>query len=130
MTLRDVVTIPDCLEPGVLYRSTKYGTASHLCACGCGTEVVTPLGTGGWRISTDARGVSMFPSIGNWSFPCRSHYFIRNGGIQWAGAFTAVMVEAARRADNPRAYEGKRSFFAAWLDRVLSFIERLISTGK
>ena len=25
------------------------------------------------------------PSIGNWSFACRSHYFMRKGRVVWAG---------------------------------------------
>ena len=35
--------IPERLEEGVLYVSILYATAMHLCACGCGREVVTPL---------------------------------------------------------------------------------------
>ena len=40
---RFVVTIPQALEPGVLYVSMEYGTVVHSCCCGCGLEVITPL---------------------------------------------------------------------------------------
>ncbi len=68
--------ILDRLEPGVLYISRRYATASHLCCCGCEREVVTPLNPAKWRITERAAKVSLTPSIGNWSFPCRSHYWI------------------------------------------------------
>jgi hypothetical protein len=34
--------IPEQLEDGVLYISHRYGTALHLCCCGCCSEVVKP----------------------------------------------------------------------------------------
>lgn len=125
MIMHEVETIPELLEPDVLYVSRKYATASHLCACGCGTEVVTPLGLRGWRVIPGARGVTVMPSIGNWSFPCRSHYIICNGYIQWAAQFTPDMVEAARRADNPRAYEPSWAGFLTWLRGILSTLGNL-----
>jgi hypothetical protein len=81
---RFVETAPDNLDDGVVYVSIPYATALHRCACGCGTEVVTPLSPGGWTLIFDGRSVSLHPSIGNWNFPCRSHYWIRHGRIQWA----------------------------------------------
>ena len=38
--------VPKRLDDGVLYVSIRFGTAVHRCACGCGEEVVTPLGPG------------------------------------------------------------------------------------
>ena len=43
--------IPDRLEPGRLYISIPYTTALHLCCCGCGNEVVTPLHPVHWTLS-------------------------------------------------------------------------------
>ncbi|MEW1836919.1 DUF6527 family protein [Nonomuraea angiospora] len=40
---RFVEHIPERLEPGELYISFPFATAAHLCACGCGKEVVIPL---------------------------------------------------------------------------------------
>jgi hypothetical protein len=48
------------------------------CACGCGKEVVTPLSATDWKLIFDGKTVSLDPSIGNWGFPCRSHYWVRN----------------------------------------------------
>ena len=38
-----VTSAPRELSPGVLYVSLEYCTMLHLCACGCGRKVVTPI---------------------------------------------------------------------------------------
>lgn len=73
ITHQFVTSAPPVLEQGVLYVSIEFTTALHLCLCGCGREVVTPLRPSGWRVTFDGQSVSLAPSIGNWSFPCRSH---------------------------------------------------------
>lgn len=91
--------VPDDLAEGVLYVSISYAVAAHRCACGCGQEVVTPLSPTDWKIIFDGESVSLDPSIGNWSFPCRSHYFIRNGKVQWAGNMTDAEIRRGRLRD-------------------------------
>jgi hypothetical protein len=76
----DVEYIPESIDDGELYVSERFGTAMHLCACGCGNETVTPLSGIGWTLSA---GPTLRPSIGNYSFPCRSHYFLTDGRIDW-----------------------------------------------
>ena len=61
-----------------------YATTTHLCACGCGNKVVLPLSPADWQLYFDGERVSLTPSIGNWQFPCQSHYWIRRNGIFWA----------------------------------------------
>jgi len=68
--------VPECLEPDVLYVSLRFSLVSHQCACGCGEEVVTPLAPRDWQLIFNGETISLFPSIGNWSFQCRSHYWI------------------------------------------------------
>jgi len=75
--------IPDQLEDGILYVSIVYATVLHKCACGCGNEVVTPLSPSDWQLTFNGETISLFPSIGNWSFPCRSHYWIRKNEAVW-----------------------------------------------
>ena len=91
--------IPDSLEEGVLYVSIPYTTAAHLCACGCGHEVVTPLSPTDWQMIFDGETVSLKPSIGNWSFPCQSHYWIERGRIRWAPRWTREQIDAGREHD-------------------------------
>ncbi|SMG42694.1 hypothetical protein SAMN05661096_02916 [Marivirga sericea] len=78
-----VSLIPEDLEESVLYVSTEYATVSHLCACGCKEEVVTPLSKEDWYLIFDGVSITLKPSIGNWDFDCRSHYWIINNKVVW-----------------------------------------------
>ena len=73
-----VDSIPEIIEENKLYISEKYKTAIHNCLCGCGEKTITPL-TGGsfWDLVKENNGtVSLIGSVGNYSFPCKSHYII------------------------------------------------------
>lgn len=96
---RFVEVIPDQLEEGVLYICDRYGTAIHKCCCGCGEEVVTPLSPADWSVRRIGQTVTLSPSIGNWSFACRSHYLINNNRVIWAGMLTAVQIEQVKARD-------------------------------
>jgi hypothetical protein len=91
--------VPETLEDSVLYVSVKYGTAVHRCCCGCGREVVTPFSPTDWKLIFDGETVSLHPSIGNWKFPCRSHYWIRNNRVEWAEDWPEWRVEAVAAKD-------------------------------
>lgn len=91
--------IPERLEDGVLYISRQYGTAVHRCCCGCGVEVVTPLNPTDWSLQLDNNLVTLYPSIGNWSFACQSHYWIRRNKVIWAGRMSPQMIARGRAAD-------------------------------
>jgi uncharacterized protein DUF6527 len=91
--------VPDVVEEGKLYVSIEYATIVHKCCCGCGKEVVTPLSPTGWKLIFDGKTISLDPSIGNWSFPCRSHYWIRNNRVRWAADWPQSRVDANRAHD-------------------------------
>lgn len=76
--LKLVKYIPEELEENILYVSMEFGTAVHLCGCGCKTEVHTPIGVRWWTFHKDGDLFSLTPSIGNYQIPCKSHYFITN----------------------------------------------------
>jgi hypothetical protein len=88
--------IPDKLQYGVVYISIPYATVLLLCCCGCRSEVVTPLSPAGWSLTFDGQSVSLWPSIGNWSFPCQSHYWIKRSKIR-ARRWSQEEIAAARR---------------------------------
>lgn len=73
--------IPDVLEEGILYISEEYSVAAHLCTCGCKKETITPFCNGGWEIEINKDLVSLSPSIGNFNFDCKSHYYIKENQI-------------------------------------------------
>ena len=113
--------IPKKLEPGLLYVSEEFGAALHLCACGCGSKVSTPLGPTEWRLDETASGPSLKPSVGNWQLPCRSHYWISNGNIVWCGKWEPEQVAAGRRIEEERRrvyydeLDRKRTGILQWL---------------
>lgn len=94
-----VTGIPDKLEERTLYVSMEYATAAHKCCCGCGLEVVTPFSPTDWKLIFDGVSVSLHPSIGNWSFPCRSHYWIDKSKVRWADQMTQDQIDAGRAYD-------------------------------
>lgn len=101
--------MPPTLVPGKLYVSMTYATTQHLCACGCGNKVVLPLSPAEWNLHFDGESVSISPSVGNWEYTCRSHYWIEKNQIRWAGAWSAKQVEAGRKRDQ----EDVEHYFAA-----------------
>lgn len=74
--------IPSSLEDGKLYVSMLYRTCVHLCPCGCGEKVITPLNSHGWTLHFNGK-VTLRPSVGNYNLSCRSHYFITDNHIEW-----------------------------------------------
>jgi len=112
--------IPSQLEQGVVYISGEYRTAVHLCADGCGNKVVTPISPVDWQLMFDGETVSLTPSIGNWDFPCRSHYWIKNDLIEWADALSAEKIEAALQHD----LEKKKVTHVSFLGRLKCWFKR------
>lgn len=106
-----VDAIPEHLDEGRLYISIRYRTASHLCACGCGSKVVTPIRPAKWKLTFDGDTVSLSPSIGNWQKACRSHYWIRSDKIIWARAWSDKEIESGRERDanDQRQYYQRRA---------------------
>lgn len=94
-----VDSIPETLNGGTLYVAMDFATAVHKCCCGCGKEVVTPLSPTDWKITYDGVSVSLSPSIGNWSFKCRSHYWIVRNAVKWAGQWSPEEIAAGRAHD-------------------------------
>ena len=91
--------IPRELEEGVVYISVVYATAAHNCCCGCGNRVVTPLTPTDWKLTYDGESVWLAPSIGNWYFPCQSHYWIERNQISWDGRWSPDKIAAGRKRD-------------------------------
>ena len=86
-----------------------YATVAHKCCCGCGREVVTPLSPTDWKLTYDGESISLNPSIGNWSFECKSHYWIENSTIKWAEQWSEERIALGRvhdRSAKKRNYAG------------------------
>ena len=91
--------IPEDLEQGTIYISIRFATASHLCVCGCGDKVVTPIRPTDWKLIFDGKAISLDPSIGNWSMPCQSHYWIVSNQVRWAPRWSQKQIDRGRSRD-------------------------------
>lgn len=143
LTFEFVNAIPSELEDRTLYVSMDYATVAHKCCCGCGGEVVTPLSPTDWKLIYDGESISLSPSIGNWSFPCMSHYWIEKNMVRWARQWSKDEIETGRADDRitkerhhagPKRYPGsvegvavgkemrkiRRKDFWSWLSNLWS----------
>lgn len=139
---RYVEFIPVDLDQGILYISKRFKTASHLCCCGCGNKVVTPLNPAKWRLVDHGSVVSLSPSIGLGALPCRSHYWIRRSHIDWYPNMTDAQTLRAQQADEyaSQVYTGERvptptppqdtftpSVRLSWWQRLIDWLRSLFS---
>ncbi len=82
--------LPDHLDPGTVYVAGENGHvwfAAMICPCGCGETLYMNLQQDRrpcWRLTVDQRGaVTLHPSVWR-QVGCRSHFFLRQGVVQWA----------------------------------------------
>lgn len=114
------------MNEGTLYVALVHATTVvHLCCCGCGREVVTPLSPTDWKMIFDGESVSLCPSIGNWSFPCRAHYWIRKGKVEWSGSWSKGEIAAGRERDA----EKKAEHYDRVADAEIAQAEEQITTA-
>lgn len=120
--LVEVDSMPRDLEPNILYYSERFGTASHLCACGCGAKIRTPIDINEWSIVKTEQGPTLHPSVGNWQKECKSHYYIRRGKIVWCGAWTEKQIQEGRNKEQQaridhynRMYSKQSMLHKIWL---------------
>jgi len=120
--------MPKELKPGVLYVSEEFDIAVHLCACGCGSKVRTPLGSTEWSVIETKSGPSLRPSVGNWQQACQSHYWITNGKVRWAEKWAPEQIAAGRLHEEKRRhtyYEALDRKRGGALQRLWSWLKRL-----
>lgn len=91
--------VPPKRDPRKIYVSIEYATAVHDCFCGCGNQVVTPISPTGWQLFFDGETVGLHPSVGNWGFKCRSHYWIRRNQVVWAADMSQEEIDQGRARD-------------------------------
>jgi hypothetical protein len=113
--------IPERLAPGTIYVSTSYSTVVHLCACGCGIEVVTPIGPGDWHMGWNGCSITLEPSIGSEGLACRSHYRISDGLVEWLPEATSDPVPEPKGG---RLWRRLRSAFRAFSTGMVSMSRR------
>ncbi len=100
LTPKYVANLPEQLEEGVLYICEDFAATAHKCCCGCGEEVYNKLGPAKWQLTKESDGtVSLHPSVGNWKYACRSHYWIENNHVIDAGAMSNRAIKGVLERD-------------------------------
>lgn len=94
-----VDSVPEIIKERTLYVSIPFSTAIHLCPCGCKEEVVTKIAPHRWSMTYDGETVSLYPSVGNWSLPCKSHYWIKKNKVVWAESWSTKRIEKVREKE-------------------------------
>lgn len=96
VTHQFVEAIPDEPAEGTVYISTNTATVMHLCCCGCGSKITTPLDRAHWKLEFDGQAITLNPSIDNWKLDCGSHYRIKRNRVQWQIRWSQLEVEVGR----------------------------------
>lgn len=102
MKIAFVHRVPSQIEEGVLYICLDCDVVVHRCACGCGEKVVLPLAPEHWQLYYDG-DVTLTPSIGNYQYECKSHYFIRKSQVVW--------VDSEEKYKKPKKKRKKKKSF-------------------
>jgi hypothetical protein len=96
-----VERIPKQLQAGVIYHSEEFEIAALLCACGCGHRVML-LVPDSHQVTSEAGMATVRPSIAVCDAPCKSHYFVTAGRVDWLPVFSAAMVSDVMRGQIAR----------------------------
>lgn len=115
---------PRDLVAGILYVSIRFATAAHLCCCGCGRQVITPLRPNRWNMTFDGESVSLMPYVGNAGLPCRSHYVIRRNRIVWHDELTHGAIARGMQRDGWLGGAVAQPTPTGWRRWLLAFLTR------
>jgi len=125
-----VERIPKQLNANVVYHSEEYELGALLCACGCGHKVMLLVpdshqivSAGGWA--------TVSPSIAVCDAPCKSHYYVTAGRVEWLPAFSDSMAASVMRGQIARHAAGDAKPLTWWgsvhatLAAVLLYVRNL-----
>jgi hypothetical protein len=120
--------IPKDLSNGIVYHNEEFELAALLCACGCGHRVDL-LVPDSHQISSDNGLATIRPSIAVCDAPCRSHYVITAGRVEWLKAFTHAKAKAVMR-DQVARHALRDSRRRSWIDRSRAALARVFNQVK
>jgi hypothetical protein len=123
-----VERIPKQLNSGVVYHTKEFEVAALLCACGCGHRVML-LVPDSHQVSSEDGMATVRPSIAVCDAPCKSHYFITAGRVEWLPAFSDAVATSVMRSQIVRhaTLDAKRW---SWGSRVRAAVTRAYNKFK
>jgi hypothetical protein len=123
-----VERIPKDLSDGIVYHNDDFELGAMLCACGCGHRVDL-LVPDSHQISSENGLATIRPSIAVCDAPCRSHYYISAGQVEWLPAFTQAHAKAVMRNQIAR-HVSRDSRRPSWIDRLWTTLIRAFNRVK
>ncbi len=117
-----VERIPKLLSNGVVYHSKEFEVGALLCACGCGHRV-SLLVPDSHQITSDGGMATVRPSIAVCDAPCKSHYYISSGRVEWLPAFSDAMAMSVMRGQIAR-HAVRDTKQRTWGSRVRAAVAR------
>jgi hypothetical protein len=120
--------LPSQVGPFEFHYSRRFEMAALACACGCGHRVMLNLLD--QHQLTITEGVpTVSPSILVSDAPCLSHFFVREGQVEWAQQWSKKTVDKVMQAQLRRHVEQDKlrrptssflrrfaNWIASWLD--------------
>lgn len=120
--------IPKELRPGVVYHNADFEMGALLCACGCGHRVDL-LVPDSHQVYSSNGLATVRPSIAVCDAPCKSHYVISAGQVEWLPAFSAAQAKAVMQ-DQIARHASSNAPPPSWIDRVWMAIVRALEQVK
>jgi hypothetical protein len=118
-TYHAVERIPKLLSDGVVYHNEEFQLAALRCACGCGHRITLLVPDSHQVFSEEGLLATIRPSIAVCDAPCKSHFFITAGKVEWLPAFTQAQAsnvmrnQIARHASHDRRPSWNETSWAA-----------------
>jgi Family of unknown function (DUF6527) len=116
-----VEQIPKLLSDGVVYHNEEFQLAALLCACGCGHRI-TLLVPDSHQVSSKGGLATVRPSIAVCDAPCKSHYFVTAGKVEWLPAFTRAQASNLMR--NQIARHASHDRRPSWIETSRAALKR------
>ena len=116
-----VERIPKLLSDGVVYHNEEFQLAALLCACGCGHRI-TLLVPDSHQVSSEGGLATIRPSIAVCDAPCKSHYFVTAGKVEWLPAFTRAQASNLMR--NQIARHASHDRRPSWIETSWAAVKR------
>jgi|ERR1700676_3304667 len=115
-----VERIPNQMREGVVYHTQKFKLAALLCVCGCRHRVVL-LVPDSHQVTSQNGLATIRPSIAVCDGPCKSHYIVTAGQVEWQPAFTAAQATSLMQNQVARhvAHDHKSQSLLGWAWRAV-----------
>ncbi|TGS14449.1 hypothetical protein EN852_014695 [Mesorhizobium sp. M2E.F.Ca.ET.209.01.1.1] len=117
--------IPTDMREGIVYHTQEFELAGLLCACGCGHRI-TLLVPDSHEVRDEGGYATIRPSIGVFDAPCKSHYVISAGHVQWLPAFTGAQAANIMHSQIARHVARDAKPVSRWLKAKMA-LHRLFS---